>query len=118
MVPKEWLIGSADRQVGSESRSSGRAGQGGGGEAGWSACPTMTNHDRLTLQVMASDCHAKSGGRCAGGAYPLSLLVGKFDKSYTSYSDIIEPIGHHHLTSVIIEQLWTVSPNCRSSYPP
>ena len=36
------LRGSADREVGSGSRSSRRAGQGGGGRAGWSACPTTT----------------------------------------------------------------------------
>ncbi len=34
--------GSVDRQVGSGSRSSGQVGQGGEGEAGWSACPTTT----------------------------------------------------------------------------
>ena len=32
---------------------------------------TMTG---LTPQVMATDCHAKSGGRCARDVYPLSLL--------------------------------------------
>ena len=64
---------SADGQVGSGSRSSGQVGQGGEGEAGWSACLTTTNHDRLTPQVMATDCHAKSGGRCTRDVYPLSL---------------------------------------------
>ena len=34
--------GSANRQVGSGSRSSRRVGQGGEGDAGWSACPTTT----------------------------------------------------------------------------
>ncbi len=64
---------STDRQVGSGSRLSRQAAQGRGRRACWNAWTTTTNHDRLTPQVMATDCDATAEVRQALDAYPLGI---------------------------------------------